>query len=223
MRIIGITGGVACGKSSVAALFEQAGAKRIDADRLGHEVLTDPEAIAAIRNAWGSAVFDLQGRVDRQRLAAIVFAPPPEGPRNRAILEAISHPKIAALLDERVAQAEAAVCRWAVIDAALLFEAGWNRRCSQIVFVEAPTEVRRNRAAARGWSEEQFLAREAAQWPPERKRLLADCIIDNSGDFAQTAEQVQSLIERWGVRAAEPGEPKAANAQMPGPKMGRSP
>jgi len=223
MRIIGITGGVACGKSSVAALFEQAGARRLDADRLGHEVLTDPETIAAIRDTWGSAAFDAQGKVDRQRLAAIVFAPPPEGPRNRAILEAISHPKIAALLEKRAAEAEADGCRWAVIDAALLFEAGWNRRCSLVVFVEAAPEVRRNRAAARGWSEEQFLAREAAQWPPERKRALADVVIDNSGGFAHTAEQVQSLIERWGVCAAKPGEPKAANAQMPGPTTGRSP
>ena len=222
MRIIGITGGVACGKSSVAALFEQAGARRLDADRLGHEVLTDPETIAAIRDAWGSSVFDSQGRVDRQRLAAIVFAPPPEGPRNRAILEAISHPKIAALLDERAARAEADGCPWVVIDAALLFEAGWNRRCSLVVFVEAPPEVRRNRAAARGWSEEQFLAREAAQWPPERKRALADVVIDNSGGFAHTAEQVQSLIERWGVRAAVSGESKATNLQEPRQTTGKS-
>lgn len=202
-RIIGITGGVACGKSSVAALFEQAGARRIDADRLGHEVLTDPAAMAAIRDAWGSSVFDSEGRIDRRRLAAIVFAPPPEGPRNRAILEGISHPKIGALIEWQVAQAEADGCPWVVVDAALLFEAGWNRRCSQVVFVEAPPEARRNRAAARGWSDEQFLAREAAQWPPERKRAMADCVIDNAGNFAQTAEQVRSLIRQWGVCSAE--------------------
>lgn len=202
-QIIGITGGVACGKSSVAALFEQAGARRIDADRLGHEVLTDPEAIVAIRDAWGSAVFDSQGRVDRQRLAAIVFAPPPEGPRNRALLEAISHPKIAALLERQTAQAAADGCPWVVIDAALLFEAGWNRQCSLVAFVDAPAEARQARATARGWSAEQFRAREAAQWPPEAKRQQADCVIDNSGDFAQTAEQVQSLVQRWGVRGPE--------------------
>ncbi len=220
-RIIGITGGVACGKSSVAAIFEQAGARRIDADRLGHEVLTDPAAIAAIRDTWGSTVFDSQGRVDRQRLAAIVFAPAPDGPRNRALLEAISHPRIAALLDERAAQAEADGCPWVVIDAALLFEAGWNRRCVHVVFVDAPLAVRRNRAAARGWSNEQFLAREAAQWPPERKRALADCVIDNSGDFAQTAEQVHSLIEQWGIRSAKSGDLGVTNPPEPGPTTER--
>lgn len=206
MQIIGITGGVACGKSTVAALFEQAGARRIDVDRLGHEVLTDPETIAAVRAAWGAAVFDLQGQVDRRRLAAVVFAPPPEGLRNRATLEAISHPKIAELLDRQTAQAEADGCPCVVIDAALLFEAGWNRRCTQVVFVDAPAEARQQRATARGWSGEQFRAREAAQWPPEEKRRLADSVLDNSGDLAHIAEQVKSLARRWGLRGPDLAE-----------------
>ena len=95
MKILGILGGVASGKSTVARQFAQLGAAVLDADRAGHEVLRLPEIEAAARRRWGEEAFGPDGRIDRQRLACIVFAPGPKGRREREFLEQLTHPEIA--------------------------------------------------------------------------------------------------------------------------------
>lgn len=199
MIVIGITGAVACGKSTVAEIFERFGALRIDADRLGHEVLADPEVKAAIRARWGDDVFTADGAVDRRRLAEYVFSPPPEGVAHREYLQSLSHPRIAALLEQRISEAEKDGCALAVVDAALLFEAGWHRRCHRVIVVDAPEAVRRARAVGRGWSVEQFEARQAAQFSPKEKIDRADFVIDNSGDLSAAERQVRELLRICGV------------------------
>src|SRR6185437_13418712 len=94
MKLIGLLGGVASGKSTVAELFRQLGAEVLDADRVGHEVLRMPAVRAAVGGRWGKDVIGPDGEVDRPALAKIVFAPPPAGPRQLAELERITHPEI---------------------------------------------------------------------------------------------------------------------------------
>jgi dephospho-CoA kinase len=192
MRIIGILGGVASGKSMVAQHLARLGAAVLDADRAGHEALRMPHVEAAARRRWGEAVFGPDGRIDRARLARIVFAPGAEGRRERTYLEQLTHPEITRLLKQQ-AEALAADTAVAVLDAALLMEAGWDEMCEKTVFVEAPREARLARATARGWDEEDFAAREDAQESLNRKRLRADAIIDNSGSPERTQAQAEQF------------------------------
>jgi dephospho-CoA kinase len=191
MQIIGLLGGVASGKSMVARQFAQLGAGLLDADRIGHEVLQLPAVEAAARERWGVGIFGPDGHVDRTRLARVVFAPGAEGKRQREHLEQITHPEIARLTRQEIASLAAAGFKAAVCDAALLLEAGWSDWCERVVFVECPREMRLARARARGWSEEEFAAREGAQESLDRKRRRADAIVDNSGSPERTRAQVE--------------------------------
>ena len=191
MRIIGLVGGVASGKSTVAGQFARLGAGVIDADQIGHTVLRLPEIEAAARQRWGEAVFGPDGRIDRARLARIVFAPGAEAKEERRYLEQLTHPIVARLVERQDEVLAAAGVGIALLDAALLLEAGWDRWCEKILFVESPRETRLARALARGWSREDFAAREAAQESLERKRARADVIIDNSGPSERTQAQVE--------------------------------
>ena len=193
MRIIGITGGVASGKSMVAGQFAALGAGVLDADRAGHEALRLPHVEAAARRRWGEAIFGPDGRIDRAKLARIVFGREPEAERERKYLEQLTHPEIGRLLGRQAETLEAAGVKIAVLDAALLFEAGWDELCEKTVFVEAPREARLARALARGWTEEDFAAREGVQDSLDRKRPRADVIIDNSGSAERTQAQVEQF------------------------------
>jgi dephospho-CoA kinase len=191
MRIIGISGGVASGKTVVAQEFAALGAGVLDADRAGHEVLRLPHVEAAARKRWGDAIFGPDGRIDRARLARVVFAAGPEAERERKCLEQLTHPEISRLLKRQAEVFAAAGVKVAVLDAALLFEAGWNKMCEQNVFIESPREVRLARALDRGWTKEDFAAREGVQESLDRKRALADVIIDNSSSPERTRAQVE--------------------------------
>lgn len=181
MKVIGLLGGVASGKSAVAAELAALGAGILDADRAGHAVLLEPAVERQVRDRWGPGVFDAAGRIDRRAVAKIVFAPPPAGPVELAALEAITHPRIAALLEREIAQHRAAGTPAVVLDAAVMQKAGWDRYCDEIWFVDVPFEVRQARAAARGWGPDELAAREAAQPTLESKRALATRVIDNGG------------------------------------------
>ena len=123
----------------------------------------------------------------------IVFGREPEAGRERKYLEQLTHPEIGRLLKRQAEAFEAAGVKVAVLDAALLFEAGWNEMCEKTVFVESPREVRLARALARGWTEEDFAAREGVQDSLDRKRPRADVIIDNSGSAERTQAQVEQF------------------------------
>jgi dephospho-CoA kinase len=193
MYLIGVLGGVAAGKSLVARQLARLGAGLLDADRAGHEVLRLPEIEAAVRQRWGAGVFDGEGRIDRERLARIVFADPPDGPRERKHLEQLTHPQIGRLLSRQAEALARSGSAAAVLDAPLLLEAGWDKLCGKLVFVDAPRQVRLSRALARGWSRENFEAREEAQESLDFKRKRADVVVDNSG----SPEQIQAQVERF--------------------------
>ncbi len=194
MVVVGITGGVASGKTHVTRMLERLGAVSLDADRAGHEVLNEAQVKQAIRNRWGNSVFHPEGHVDRAAVAALVFAPPPAGPRELTFLEELTHPRIGERLRSQAKQlAEQGSVRVLVLDAAVLLKAGWDEFCDRIVFVDTPLELRLQRAAARGWSAQELQRREAAQTPVQEKRGRADLILDNSGDEPQTWQRVRQL------------------------------
>ncbi|MEN6451207.1 MAG: dephospho-CoA kinase [Thermoguttaceae bacterium] len=191
MRIIGILGGVASGKSEVSRHFARLGAGVLDADRAGHDALRLPHVVAAARARWGDSVFDADGRIDRARLARIVFAPTETAEQERKYLEELTHPEITRLLREQAEAMAADGTAVAILDAPLLVEAGWADQCEKTVFVDAPPELRLQRATARGWTKDEFAAREAAQESLQQKRETADAIIDNSSSFERTQAQIE--------------------------------
>lgn len=177
----------------VARQFAQLGAGLLDADRIGHEVLRLPDVEAAARQRWGERIFGEDGRIDRKRLAGMVFR---SADGERRYLEQITHPEIVRRLRQQAESLAAGGVRVAILDAALLVEAGLADGCQQLVFVECPREARLARAMTRGWTEEEFAAREEAQEPLDRKRERAHAILDNSGSPEQTRAQVEQLWAR---------------------------
>jgi dephospho-CoA kinase len=190
MLTLGLVGGIASGKSLVADCFRDLGAVVLDADRAGHAVLREPDVIAALVERWGNQVLEPTGQINRKAVAQIVFAGGHED--DKSFLEGIIHPRIEQALERELEQARAASPPppALVIDAALLIEAGWDKFCDMIVFVDAPRDVRLERAVSRGWSTEQFAAREAAQLPVEEKRKRADVVIRN----VRTLENVREVV-----------------------------
>jgi dephospho-CoA kinase len=195
MLTIGLIGGVASGKSEVARMLAAHGATILDADKVGHDVLRDPEVIQILLQRWGPSILNAQGEINRSAVAAIVFAPGREA--DRQFLNEVSHPRIAARLAEQLQARRAAKCPVAILDAALLLEAGWDSLCDEIVFVDVPREARLDRARARGWDDAELSRRERTQLPLAEKRARATIRLDNSGSKEKLAGDVASLWERW--------------------------
>jgi dephospho-CoA kinase len=191
--LIGIAGGIASGKSMISDALARRGAAVISADRLAHEVLAFDEVKQALQRRWGERVFAVDGQVDRQAVARVVFAATADGQRELAFLEQLTHPAVGRLAMAEVERLNREKsCAVIVMDVPLLFESGWNRWCDRIVFVDAPREQRLRRALARGWTEEDFSCREARQESLETKKKLADVVIDNS----DTRETAQAQVEQ---------------------------
>lgn len=195
MDVIGLTGGIAAGKSAVAARLSELGAVVIDADALAREVVEPgTPGLAAIAARFGSEVLDADGALDRARLGAIVFGDDVA----RADLNAIVHPEVRRRYDELVAEAFARDPDAIVVyDVPLLAEARAASDFGLVIVVDAPADVRLERLVAlRGMDREQARARIAAQISDEERRAMADVVIDSSGTIAHTMEQVDALWER---------------------------
>lgn len=190
MKVIGIAGGVASGKSTVTKLLSDRGAAVLDADRAGHEVLRDQEVKQLILDRWGNLVFDSSGEVDRGALAQIVFAESPSGKKELADLETITHPRIKQRLVRVLSDLRQRNCRAAVLDAPVMFKAGWDEMCDFVVFVDTPRARRLTWATERGWTEAEFEARERSQVPLDQKRLRSNYFVENSGSVQQLSAQV---------------------------------
>lgn len=198
MLVIGLTGGIGSGKSTVAGLLAQRGAMVVDVDALGREVIAPGgRAEAAVLAEFGPEVADDRGHVDRASLAAVVFADPAALSR----LTAISHPAINAELADRLAAmpADAIV----VLDMAILVESDLGRgdpahSYQRVVVVEAPRELRIERAVTRGMARADVEARIAAQATDEQRRAVADAVIVNDGDLVSLERRVDDLWRRLG-------------------------
>ncbi len=191
MLLLGLTGNIACGKSTVLAALRERGAVTIDADAVTHQLQRPGEPVyAAIVAAFGPSILaEPGGPIDRRTLGAIVFADAAALHRLEQIVHPAVHDSIAAWIDaQRLAGA-----RVAVIDAVKLLEAGWKAQCDAVWVVTCPPEQQLSRLmATRGLSEADASARIAAQ-PSQRSRAaLADLVIDNSGPLDATLAQVDA-------------------------------
>lgn len=193
MRIYGLTGGIASGKSTVSGMLRGLGAHVIDADVLAREVVAPgTPGLREVVQRFGD-VLTPEGALDRKRLGARVFASEAE----RRALEAILHPRIqAAFLEKTWAMCEEGV-EAVVYDAALLFERGLDAAMTATIVVWIPGEAQLERLMARdGLGREEAQARIASQAPLDEKRAKATHVIDNSGSREETRAQVEALWAR---------------------------
>ncbi len=197
MKRIGLTGGIACGKSSVAELLRRGGVAVIDADAVAREVVAPgTDGLRRIAERFGAAVLTPDGALDRGALGAIVVA----DPQARADLEAITHPAIRAHIarwfEAQAAGGEAA----AVVEAALLVETGSYRHYDGLLVVACSPPVQRTRLMARnGWDAARADKWLAAQLPIAEKVAVADAVIDNGG----TPDELEvATAEAWAALMA---------------------
>jgi dephospho-CoA kinase len=189
---VGLTGGIASGKSTVGQALAGRGALVLDGDRLAHEVIAPGgPAHAAVVQRFGTA--------DRARLGTRVFADPAE----RQALEAIVHPAVLAELARRIA-GYAGPARIAVFEAALIVEAGAHERFDRLIVVHCSAATQLRRLVERGLSPAEAQARIDAQAPAERKLAVADFVIDTEDSLGQTQRQVDEV---WGPRGRRCGLP----------------
>ncbi|MFN4905261.1 MAG: dephospho-CoA kinase [Planctomycetota bacterium] len=197
-KVIGITGGIASGKSEVTRILETLGAVVIRADKIGHEVLELPEIQNLLIRQFGQSVFSQTTRtIDRKKVAELVFGASPQALARRRMLEAITHRPIRAeirkqldqLLNEKKADA-------IVLDIPLLLESQWDRICDAVWFIDAPEEIRLQRALDRGWTQEHFRAREASQWSLADKLAKSSCVISNVGTLEELKENLARELQR---------------------------
>ena len=191
MRLIGLTGGIASGKSTIARMLAAKGAVVIDSDQLAREVVKPGEpAHAEVLERFGRDLAGSDGALDRARLGAIVFG----DEAARRDLERITHPRIAELTRQRIADAIAHDAPVAVIDVPLLFERDRAGSFEGVLLVYAPEDVLLARAIERdGLDAAAARQRLRAQLPIEEKRTRATWVIDNTGSLADTERQV----DRW--------------------------
>lgn len=196
MRIIGLTGGIASGKSTVARILEEKGAQVIDADQLARDVVVPgTEAYAAIVREFGRDILCPDGAIDRGKLGAIVFA----DPAARKRLEAITHPAIAKLAEMRLDSLRTQGTAVAFYMAPLLIEAGITGRVDEIWVVYVDRETQLARLMARdGSNRPDALRRIESQMPMEEKRSYGKEVIDNRGSLEETTRQVFEAWERLG-------------------------
>jgi dephospho-CoA kinase len=195
MIVIGLAGGVASGKSLAADHLRRLGAVVLDGDRAGHRVLQERDVIAALREAFGDGVLHGDGSINRRAVARMVFEDSPAGRERLKTLEQITHPRIGERLRAEIDHCRRQRAPAVVLDAALMFKAGWDEACDRVIFVDTPREVRLQRSLQRGWSEADFAAREAAQLPVEEKRRRSDVVWDNSGSPEELQRQVEGFWE----------------------------
>jgi dephospho-CoA kinase len=192
--LVGLTGGIATGKSTVSAIFRELGCIVIDADVLAREVVEPGQpAYERIVGAFGRDVLSPDGALDRKALGSIVFA----DPQRRKELEAITHPEIRARLAARLAElTEQGFDGIVIFDAAVMIESGNYRNMDRLVVVTADAEAQVRRQRERdGASVEAATRRIASQMPLAEKVKLADHVIDNAGTREATAARVAEVHE----------------------------
>jgi len=194
MRVLGLTGGIGSGKSLVASFFSELGAEVIDADQLAREVVEPGQpALAEIIEAFGLQMLRPDGRLDRARLGALVFA----DATARRKLDAITHPRIRERMRQAV-EARAQRPGLLILDIPLLYESGRESTVEKVivVWVDRGTQLRRLMARD-GLTQEEAGQRLTAQLPLDEKRSRADEVIDNTGAPQQTRTQVEAVYRRY--------------------------
>jgi dephospho-CoA kinase len=190
---VGLTGGIACGKSVVRRRIEERGIPTLDADQVVHALLgAGSEVVSEIAGAFGEGILSPDGSVDRKALGAIVFAD--EGARAR--LNAIVHPRVHREIEAFFEKTSSEGSRVAVVDAALMVETGSFRRYDRVIVAHCPRDQQRERLMRRdGISREDAERRISAQMPIEEKRRYADFLVDTSGTMAETLARTDAVVD----------------------------
>lgn len=198
MLIIALTGGIACGKSTVSGMLAQLGASIIDADQISRS-LTAPngDALPAIRRTFGDSVFNADGTLNRPALSAVVFS-------DKAAIEklnAITHPLVKQQMDEQLAQCRKNGTPVVVLDVPLLFEASMQHMGDLVACVVAPEEVQIARMASRnGYTREEALSRIRNQMPVSEKARRSDIVIDTDKPLPELQKEIETLYQNWIAR-----------------------
>lgn len=193
VTVIGLVGGVGSGKSTVAGLFRELGAVVLDADRIAHDCLDSPQLRDQVVTEFGAGVLDPAGRIDRSRLARVVF----QDADCLRRLEQLVHPPVQAAIRARLSElADQAGDQLAILDAPLLLESELHQDCDRIVFVESSREARLDRVQRhRGWSDEELDRREKSQLPIKVKRERAQDTIRNDGPLDAVRARVRAIYQ----------------------------
>ena len=196
MKVVGLTGGIATGKSTVSEMLAEVGARIIDADRLARDVVQPGlPAWQAVVDHFGPSILQADGQIDRQRLGTVIF----HDPGQKAALDRIVHPAVFEAMARHLAAIEKQAPHSVVIlDVPLLYESAMDRDLTEVIVVYAPESLQLQRLMMRnGLTREEAAARVGAQMSIEEKRRRASVVIDNSGDLEATRTQVQRLWCRW--------------------------
>lgn len=194
MQLLGLTGGIGSGKSTVANMLRELGAVIIDADQLARQaVARNSPGLEAVVERFGPEVLTAEGDLDRARVGALVF----KDLDARRALEAIVHPRVAQLAQEGIASATASGAPLVVYDVPLLYENGLDAGLPSVAVVSVSPATQRQRVAGRdNLAKQQIEDRIAAQMPLAEKVARAHYVIDNDGPLEATRAQVQALFER---------------------------
>lgn len=191
MMVIGITGGIASGKSTIARIMAEHGFPHLDADHLVHELMRRPDIAEKIAVEFPGTVH--QGIVNRKALGLEVAKHSLELAR----LEAILHPAVRAVEEAAIQQARAEGKRAVILDIPLLFETGAEKICDKVIAAYAPLETRRERALARGMPRATIDRLIARQMTDEARNARADIVIDTSVALTETRRVVEALLAQW--------------------------
>lgn len=193
--IIGLTGGIGSGKSTVARAFETLGAAWVDADDVAREIVLPGEpALLAIQHRFGDQVMHQDGTLNRAALREIIF----KDPEQRQWLESVTHPRIRERLLQHLAQLKDQGAPYVLLVSPLLFESNQHALVQRTLVVDVPQALQLSRTQQRdGVSESQVRAILAAQLSREQRLAKADDVIDNSGDHASLMAQVARLDEYY--------------------------
>ena len=200
MLLVGLTGGIGSGKSTVARILGEHGAVILDADVFARDAVRGgTDAFAAVVDRFGAGLVGPDGELDRSKLASIVFA----DPAALADLEAIVHPEVRRMIADGI-QAELDTDHVVVLVNPLLIEMGAHRDCDVVVVISTEPETQVARTVARGMDEADVRARLAAQLPIEERARAADVLLDNEGSLENLEREVAVLWRTLATRATEP-------------------
>lgn len=194
MLTIGLTGGIASGKSVVARMLQQLGCAIIEADLVAHEVLKSTHPVSReIVNEFGAQILDANGEIDRKKLGEIVF----RDPQKLSRLNALTHPHVLREIGNRLADLAQKGTAIAVVVAALHIETGFYKSFDRLAVAWCTRDQQLARLISRGFTPDEAERRIASQIPLDEKRRLADDVIDCSQTIEYTERQVRDLFARW--------------------------
>jgi len=190
--VIGILGGMYSGKSTVAAELAKLGCAVIDADSISHQLLEEKGVLKKIVHVFGKEILDDKGKIDRSELANRVFG----DPAKLETLTGILHPLIMARAEQSMAQCNTQpAVRAIALDIPLLVEVGWEKRCDHVIFVDCAPPLRLERAKKTGvFDADQLKIRENLQISLDKKKRIADNIVDNNSDLSGLSKQIACIF-----------------------------